>query len=393
MDIINEIIQSLESGERPMLATILSTDGSTPASALSKMLIKEGGKKWIGTIGGGCVEGEVLEEAIRLYGQGKSKHLSFELNETNLDQGLICGGKLEVLLEPISSRDIPLFKELKSIRDEGDDCILATLINQDGSVKGKQCFGLSEGWRSAVRDWILPAISAPGDAKNAVVESVTESIEKAHKRQETERLPVRGGELILEPVGGRPGLIIFGGGHVSKYISRSAAMVGFRVTVVDDRPEYANAERFPEADKTFAAHFADAVAECGIKSSTYVVIVTRGHRSDEEILSRVVDSPAKYIGMIGSRRKVLTTYEHLVASGTKVELLKRVHAPIGIEIGAATAEEIGVSVVAQLIAVRRGEIGRQENKSDAMAGMFEKIKDLDKKTGGRRQETGKTERG
>ena len=373
MDIIQEIIQSLESDERPMLATILSTDGSTPASALSKMLITNGGKKWLGTVGGGCVEGEVLEEAIRLYGRGKARHLSFELNETNVDQGLICGGKLDVLIEPLSHRDLPLFKELKSIRDEGDDCVVATLIDREKEVKGKHCFNLSAGWTSAVRDWIWRGVSAEGEAKETVVESVIEKIAKAGKRQETVRLPVRGGELILEPVGGKPGLVIFGGGHVSKYISRGAAMVGFRVTVVDDRPEYANAERFPEADKTIAAHFADAVASCGIKPSTYVVIVTRGHRSDEEILSRVIDSPAKYIGMIGSRRKVLTTYEHLLAGGTKVESLRRVHAPIGIEIGAATAEEIGVSVVAQLIAVRRGEIGRQENKSDAMAELIAKL--------------------
>ncbi len=150
-------------------------------------------------------------------------------------------------------------------------------------------------------------------------------------------------------------------------------MTGFRVTIVDDRPEYANAERFPEADATLAMDFVEAVRQIEIKPSTYIVIVTRGHRSDEEILSLIISSPAKYIGMIGSRRKVLTTYEHLAKRGVSVELLKRVHSPIGLEIGAATAEEIGISVAAQLIAVRRGETERQTNKSDAMRDVISRM--------------------
>ena len=197
-------------------------------------------------------------------------------------------------------------------------------------------------------------------------DDVVEAITKAHRRNETERLRAGNGELILEPVLGMPSLIIFGGGHVSKYISRSAAMIGFHVTIIDDRPEYANGARFPEAKKTIACDFVEALGQIEIKPSTYIVIVTRGHRSDEEILLHVVEKPAKYIGMIGSQRKVLTTYKHLIEHGISTEILRKVHAPIGIEIGATTAEEIAVSVVAQLIAVRRGEVDKQENKSNVM---------------------------
>jgi xanthine dehydrogenase accessory factor len=165
---------------------------------------------------------------------------------------------------------------------------------------------------------------------------------------------------------GHPGLIIFGGGHVSKYVCRAAATAGFRVTVVDDRKEYANAQRFPEATRTLAAGFSEAFRELTIKPSTYIVIVTRGHRFDEEILEHAVGTQARYIGMIGSKRKVLNTFEHLVERGISIGSLKRVHAPMGLEIGAVTAEEIGISVVAQLIHVRRGGHLPLAHKSEVM---------------------------
>jgi xanthine dehydrogenase accessory factor len=370
MDILKEILVSLQSEDRVMLATILSTDGSTPASALSKMLVKENGKKWIGTVGGGCVEGDVLEEAVRLFGTERAKTLTFQLNETNIDQGLICGGNLDVFIEPLTKRDLAIFEQLKSIRDEGNDSVLATLVSAGGKIQGKYCVSMEAEWKDGMMGWWK---KIEHDQVKPMGELLTEAVTKTHRRNETQRLPLPEAEVILEPVTGRPGLIIFGGGHVSKYVSRAAAMTGFRVTIIDDRPEYANADRFPEADATLALDFVEAVRQLEIKPSTYIVILTRGHRSDEEILSLVISSPAKYIGMIGSRRKVLTTYEHLAERGVSVELLKRVHAPIGIEIGAATAEEIGISVAAQLIAVRRGETERQTNKSDAMRDVISRM--------------------
>lgn len=363
MDILQEILDALRTEESVMLATIISTNGSTPASALSKMLVKDGGKKWLGTIGGGCVEGDVLQEAIQLYNNSAvSKILRFELNETNIDQGLICGGNLDVMIESLSRKDIGWLSRVKAVRDEGEDCVVATIVSTAGTVAGKRCIELDAGWNDGMVEWWNRVVN-----KSALTSDVLEAaVRKAHRRNETERLKIGTSELILEPVQGLPSLIIFGGGHVSKYVSRSAAMTGFRVTVVDDRPEYANAQRFPEAYRTLAMDFGEALDTIEVKPSTYIVIVTRGHRSDEEILSRVIASPAKYIGMIGSQRKVLTTYEHLAKRGVSHDQLKRVHAPIGIDIGATTAEEIGISIVAQLIAVRRGEAAKQKNKSEAI---------------------------
>jgi xanthine dehydrogenase accessory factor len=373
MDILQEILSALHSEEHVMLATIISTNGSTPASALSKMLVKNAGKNWLGTVGGGCLEGDVLQEAIRLYNSGVAKILTFQLNETNIEQGLICGGSLDVLIEPLLKKDLQLFSELKKIRDEGDDCVLLKYLSRDGLVIGKRYLNMNSDWQSGIMEW-WNHVALPNLSKgNLAIQQIEKSVGNTYHRNETQRITLEEGELILEPLSSMPHLVIFGGGHVSKYISRTASMAGFRVTIVDDRPEYANAQRFPEAARTLAVEFEEALRHVDIKPSTYIVIVTRGHRSDEEILARVVNSPAKYIGMIGSRRKVLTTYEHLVKRGVSVETLKHIHAPIGIEIGAKTAEEIGVSVVAQLIAVRRGEAETQRNKSDGMEKLITQI--------------------
>ena len=376
MDILKEIALALQSEEQVMLATIISTNGSTPASALSKMLVKNAGKSWVGTVGGGCVEGDVLQEAIRLYNTGIAKILTFQLNETNIDQGLICGGSLDLLIEPLFKKDVALVNELKTIRNEGDDCVLATLISNKGHLISKTYLRMNSDWKSGIREWWNHAGPAQTSTFNSNIEKLEEAIEKTHRRNETQRMTGEQAELILEPLAGMPHLVIFGGGHVSKYVSRAASMAGFRITIVDDRIEFANAQRFPEADHTLAVEFSDALQHIEIKPSTYIVIVTRGHRSDEEILERVITSPAKYIGMIGSRRKVLTTYKHLMERGISAEKLKHVRAPIGLEIGATTAEEIGVSVVAQLIAVRRGEADEQKNKSDDMAGLIAQISQI-----------------
>ena len=134
MDIYSEILSALASEERVMLATIVSTSGSTPASALSKMLVKNNGIVSVGTIGGGCMEGDVLLHARRLFETNKAEILKFHLNEDDIEHGLICGGSLDVLLEPISKKDVSLFQEIKMQRDEGNDCVLATFLLNDGSV-------------------------------------------------------------------------------------------------------------------------------------------------------------------------------------------------------------------------------------------------------------------
>ncbi len=378
MDILHEILSALESEGSIILATILSTNGSTPASAFSKMLVKKDGSAWMGTVGGGCLEGDVLEAAQRMYGQRKAEVMTFHLNEDDMVQGLICGGSLDVLIEPILRTHVSLIKEMKALRDEGDDGVVATMIDESGTVTAKLLIRVAPGTDGLRDEWKQILSNVP--TLQFSTDELAEETHKAHHRNETRRLKLQHGELFLEPLIGQPGLIIFGGGHVSKSISRVASIAGFGVTIVDDRKEYANPDRFPEAVRTLAVEFHDAFEQLTIKHSTYIIITTRGHRSDEEILERALKTPAKYIGMIGSKRKVLTTYEHLVERGTSVQDLRRVHAPMGIELGAVTAEEIGISVVAELIHVRRGDSLSPQYKS---AGMSELLNQLHATQSGR----------
>ncbi len=372
MDIIQEILTTLQAEDRIMLATIIATSGSTPAAALSKMIVKKSGS--VGTVGGGCMEGDVLEAGQKLFTQDRAEVLTFHLNEDDMVQGLICGGSLDVLIEPVTRGAVPLFEELKALQDEGEDSIVATCLNIRGKIEFKEAVKIEPGdWSSGVMEEWMNQYSNTPFLQHISSTDLSARLRRTHHRNETQRLKTEHGEMILEPITGRPHLVIFGGGHVSKYISGAASLAGFRVTIIDDRPQYANPQRFPEADETLAVEYYEAFKRITIKPSTYIVIVTRGHRSDEDILEEAVKSLARYIGMIGSARKVLTTYEHLVQRGVSVKSLKRVQSPMGIEIGAVTAEEIGISVVAELIATRRGEGQNLPHKSHVMDELFVRL--------------------
>jgi xanthine dehydrogenase accessory factor len=369
MDILEGILEALQKEERVMLATILSTSGSTPASAFSQMLVKDRCKVSVGTVGGGCVEGDVLGEARRLFDNRAAAILTFHLTEDHLESGMLCGGSLDVLIEPLTNESIPLVKSVRALRDAGEDCIVATFLQNDGQIRWKVLLRSDESKEG------MPVYHA--DRVKHLVSShwaeVSDSLAKVSSRLETLRVHLPEGELILQPVLGRPSLVLFGGGHVSKSVSRAAAMAGFRVTVVDDRKEFSNPERFPEAAETLCIEFGEAFRHVTVTPSTYVIIVTRGHRSDEELLEQVARTPARYVGMIGSTRKVLRTYENLLERGIPLEALSKVHAPVGIDIGAVTAEEIGISIVAQLIHVRRGSSRQLPSKSDAMKPMLSEM--------------------
>ena len=160
-------------------------------------------------------------------------------------------------------------------------------------------------------------------------------------------------DIYIEPILPTTTVFIFGGGHISLFVSNISAMTGFHVAVIDDRAQFASKERFPEAEQVIAEKFFLAFPQLKVNRSSYLVIVTRGHAGDQEVLEWALTTEAKYIGMIGSKKKIKTVYKNLEAQGTAREKLQRVHAPIGMEIGALTPEEIAVSIVGQMIQVRR----------------------------------------
>jgi xanthine dehydrogenase accessory factor len=254
MDLFEEIVRQRRAGRKSALATIVKVNGSIPSYPGAKMLVREDGSI-AGTIGGGCVEAEVWQAAREAMETGKPRLLSFSLAEdAAYDNGLICGGQLEIYIEP------------------------------------------------------------------------------------------------LEP---QPRALIFGAGHISRSLSRICALLGFSVTVIDDRESYANRERFPEADEIIAGNYEDIFPKLDIHSNCYLIIVTRGHRDDMRVLRWAVTAGAGYVAMIGSRRKVISVVKELQKEGLAPALFDRVHAPMGLDIGAVTPEEIAVSVAAEMIAVRR----------------------------------------
>lgn len=253
-DIYQEIVRTKEAGQEAALVTIVSASGSTPREEGAKMLVRPDATI-VGTIGGGNLEAQVIEEAVKVIKLGQPKRIHFTLSDKEASEvGMICGGDLEVFIEPILTA---------------------------------------------------------------------------------------------------PTLYIFGGGHISLSLAQMGKLLGFKIAVIDDRAEFANTERFPDAEIIRAEDYDKAFPKLKINKTSYIVIVTRGHQHDELVLGWAVGTPAKYIGMIGSQTKVKTIFSHLLAKGVPQETLDSVHSPIGLGIGAQTPEEIAVSILAEIIEVRR----------------------------------------
>ena len=364
VDVLEEVVAALGSEEHVVLATVIATSGSSPASVHARMLLKDQGCTSVGTVGGGQIERAVRIEAQRLIPLRKGGLLSFHLDEEHPENDMLCGGTVEVLLEVMSQHDVPMLVALNGAKKEGNDSVLARVLTADGSIR-REFIPTPELARQRLGS-LLPPDTA--DAEPIIREVLD--------RFKVRRLPLPEGELLLEPIAGTPELIVFGGGHIGKHVARAASTVGFRVTVVDDRKEFADAQRFPEADRTLFLEYGSAFHHLAVRPAASIVIVTRGHIPDEIVLEQALATPAHYIGMIGSKRKVLTTFEHLVERGHSIEELKRVHAPIGINIGAVSPAEIAISIIAELISLRRrGPGSRDGSMSFAASEILSELRD------------------
>ncbi len=264
MDIYEQIVQLRREGRRGAVATITTVRGSIPSFQTAKMLVRDDGSI-AGTIGGGCVEAEVWQAAREVMEEEKPRTLTFNLNNNpKYDTGLVCGGTLEIFIEPV----------------------------------------------------LPPAL-----------------------------------------------LYVFGAGHVAFNLYKVAMIAGFEVIVVDDRESYANRERFPDAREVIADDFERVTQNLHVPESAYIVIVTRGHRDDMRILRWAVNLNTRYLGMIGSRRKTISIYKELEQEGISADKFANIHAPVGLEIGAVTPEEIAVAIVAEMIAVRRQAVPNVPGKA------------------------------
>jgi len=254
MDVYEELVRLRRSGQKCAIATIVQVNGSIPSYESAKLLVREDGSM-VGTIGGGCVEAEVWNAAREAMETERSHHMTFNLGQdAAYDNGLICGGQLNIFIEPV-----------------------------------------------------LP----------------------------------------------QPFAYIFGAGHISKSLSKIADLAGFATIIIDNREQFASRDRFPEAGSIFAEEYEDAFPKLEVNESSYIIIVTRGHRDDMRVLRWAVSTPARYVAMIGSRRKTINVVKELEKEGIPRSAFEKIHAPMGFDIGAITPEEIAVSVVAEMIAVRR----------------------------------------
>ena len=328
-----------------VLATIASHSGSTPRTAGSQMIITQDGRG-IGTIGGGLLEAEAMARAAELMGAGKSALLSFDLSvETADTMDMICGGRARVLLDCIAptDADLAIFDQWHKILEAGQRGTFLSIVAGSPDKAGRVGHCLALGGGEIAGPWPLA-----GSEKGKVLAATSGS-------SEVLTLSVEGATVVAVPAGRACFAHLFGAGHVSRPTAHLAALVGFRVQVYDDRSEYANKERFPEAAGIGVLEdFNQALSGLTMGKDDYVVILTRGHIHDKTVLAQALATGAGYVGMIGSRKKRDAIYAALRNEGFTKEDIRRVHSPIGLSIGAETPEEIAVSIVSEMIAHRAG---------------------------------------
>ena len=348
--LLRRIYKELGNGVPVAVVTIATQEGSTPRTAGSKMLVGASGLL-DGTVGGGLSEALAIQKAREVLRSGESSLMHFDMTgELAAGADMICGGKLSFLVERFAP-----------------DAVTLQLIEGllERLAHGRRSLLLSSTQGSPQRMVLRPEMTGHADFPASAFLSEA-SLIKAGQTGEAAKgarvLLLEGREYLLEPCHASSRLFIAGGGHVSRPTAQLAASVGFDVTVIDDRTEFADPARFPWANKTltipdFTACFSRQVIGAELDPDSYIVIVTRGHAYDAEVLAQALDSGAGYIGMIGSRRKRDAIYDKLLGQGFAKSSLELVYCPIGLNIGAETPEEIAVSIVGELIAVRAGKRG------------------------------------
>lgn len=341
--LIQKICEQLEKGLPLVLISLISQQGSTPRHGITKMVISADGKSY-GTIGGSLLEATAIRESSDLLSAAGSKILSFELNGKDATAaGMICGGKAEVLMDyiPATKKNLEFFWYWRDSFKRGDEFYFLTHLRDSGNsvvVIGHSI--------------LYPDGRVVGD--NSMAQTDMALIrEELHNISTTAVIPTQDTRVMIDPIRKLKTMYCFGAGHVAVPTAHIAALVGFRVVIIDDRAEFANSDRFPDANEIrVIENFNLAFEKLEIDSDSFIVIVTRGHQYDRAVLEQALKTNAGYIGMISSRRKRDAIYEALMREGVTKEILARVHSPIGIDIEAETPAEIAVSIVGELIKER-----------------------------------------
>lgn len=345
--LVSRISCCIDRGQTIAVATIISQQGSSPRGPGSKMVIHVDGSI-DGTIGGGLVEAQTIAKARDIFSGSASTILHFDLSGRVIgDMDLICGGQISIFVERIDATEdnIGLYHYLANCLKQQQRAFLVTACPRDGAAD-----------RPLHRCVLHPDGSMQGAAVLSK-KTCAKILDFATCTAVPVKLNMERHLIIVEPFRSPETLYLIGAGHVSRQVATIASMAGFRVVVLDDRPEFANRQRFPHADDVRVLRsFSDVFRKQYLGPSSYVVIVTRGHLHDKEVLEQALGTPAHYIGMIGSRNKRDSIYRALINQGISASELERVFCPIGLDIGAQTPEEIAVSILAECVAVRSGGI-------------------------------------
>jgi xanthine dehydrogenase accessory factor len=358
-DVFNQALQWIEQGHSFLAALVIAADGSTPQKPGARASIDAEGRIF-GTIGGGWVEAEVQRRAADVCRSKRPTVLSLRLTgESAAGDNPICGGEMRILLDPDVDRMRDCFASaLKSLRNRRRGLLLTSVSYP--AEQGKGTVETKLRWLAAEEIESVNEFPGPAAMQSCLDKETPRLFADNRQSSDGQASPtVR--EVFVEPVLANPHLVIAGGGHVGQALAAQAAQVGFDVTVLDDRPEFTAAPLFGDGVQTRCGNVPELAAALSVEHDTYIAIVTRGHAQDAETLAACIRSPAAYIGMIGSRRKVALMRQSFLEQGLATEAQwDRVHAPIGLDIGSITVPEIAASITAQLIAVRRKRYSRGE---------------------------------
>ena len=332
-----------------VLATVTSTEGSTPQKPGSSALFNKSGLV-AGTIGGGVLEGKVQMIAIESVKTKEPVHQVFKLDASiSGGEDALCGGKICILVDPELVRHKDVFEALRKSAGERIPGVLITLVTntENNKILIDRYWATDEG-RSLIPAELQPFIEPE-------IKGLISGIDSYDFRELKIQWEVGKPShlLFLEPVIPPPRLIIAGAGHIGKALSQIGSLLDFEVTVIDDRPEFANTDNIPSANHIITRDIGNAIEEIKKEDDTYIVIVTRGHRDDGNALKACIGSEAAYIGMIGSKTKISLMHSEFIGNGWATEeQWKRIFAPIGLDIRSKTVEEIAVSIAAQLVQVK-----------------------------------------
>ncbi len=331
LDILQTVDEWLADGRSIALATVVETWGSAPRGVGSKMAIT-GDMAVTGSVSGGCVEAAVIEQAVEALADSRPRLLKFGISDDLAwDVGLSCGGRITIFVEPL---DVAWWRLASD--DVRHDRAATTITVLEGEEAGRKLL-----------------LDGAGDVRYSTLDSAAEVFASAASQYATpQQAELDGLPVMIDQHRPRPHLIIIGGVHIAQVLQSFARQLGFRVSLVDPRGVFASAERFPEVETILHSYPDKALPQLGLDADTYVAMLTHDPKIDDKALLTALPSPVPYVGVLSSRRTHEARVARLQEAGVSPELIARIYTPIGLSIQARTPEEIALSIMAEIVAVR-----------------------------------------